>query len=243
MLVYKATNLLNNKSYIGKTVKTLRVRRLEHENAALRRCDNCILHKALRKYGADNFQWEIIAVAESQIRLSALEAQYIEHFDTFRNGYNSTIGGEGTCGFRFSDMQKEQLSQIHRGKHLSRKHRDSISRAVARRWINKDSRSKLIAGRTRVGRFLSDEAILKRNQTSKSRNIDYGVHRRGTKLDEEHRQHIAQGHQKKSKLSWEDVAVIRSERAKGTALKTLAAKFHVTAATISDIANYKTWKT
>lgn len=94
MIIYKATNILNNLSYIGLTTRTLSERKYEH----LRHVDNenTYFHKALKKYGADNFRWEVVDnSADSKEELAELEKYYIIKFNTLApNGYNITTGGE-----------------------------------------------------------------------------------------------------------------------------------------------------
>lgn len=55
--VYKVTNLVNGKLFIGKTINTLRHRRLEHLLLS-KNGSNTILHRAIRKYNENNFNWE-----------------------------------------------------------------------------------------------------------------------------------------------------------------------------------------
>jgi group I intron endonuclease len=92
MIVYRATNRVNGKSYIGKTTKTLHVRRTQHEKYTS--TSNVPFHRALRKYGIDNFDWTILAQAESEDELNRLEiaiiAEQMPH-------YNATRGGDGLC--------------------------------------------------------------------------------------------------------------------------------------------------
>ena len=59
-LIYRATNLVNGKIYIGQTVRTLHKRKLEHLNEAIKKESNFIFHKAIRKYENHNFKWEIL---------------------------------------------------------------------------------------------------------------------------------------------------------------------------------------
>ena len=58
MLIYKATNIINNKSYIGLTTRTLQERKLEHLRHT--KTENTYFHRAINEYGKDNFLWEII---------------------------------------------------------------------------------------------------------------------------------------------------------------------------------------
>ena len=55
MLIYKATNIINNKSYIGLTTRTLQERKLEHLRHT--KTENTYFHRAINEYGKDNFLW------------------------------------------------------------------------------------------------------------------------------------------------------------------------------------------
>lgn len=94
MLIYKATNIVNNKSYIGLTTRTLQERKLEHLRHI--KTENTYFHRAINKYGKDNFLWEVIDDTSSSIKeLKEKESYYIHHFNTLApNGYNITTGGE-----------------------------------------------------------------------------------------------------------------------------------------------------
>lgn len=58
MIIYKATNILNGKSYIGLTTRDLNERKLEHLRHTY--TENTYFHKAINKYGKENFIWEVI---------------------------------------------------------------------------------------------------------------------------------------------------------------------------------------
>ena len=63
MLIYKITNKINNKCYIGQTIKTAEERWKEHKRNININHSNCInktLYKAMRKYGIENFTFEVI---------------------------------------------------------------------------------------------------------------------------------------------------------------------------------------
>lgn len=103
--VYKCTNCLNGKVYIGITTKTIDRRKKEHINSSFNIKDNTYkthFHSALRKYGVENFKWEIIETLQDSIieellsHLRNLEIKYIKFYDSFENGYNLTPGGELT---------------------------------------------------------------------------------------------------------------------------------------------------
>lgn len=71
-IIYKITNLINSKIYIGQTIKKMQIRWKEHQSAA-KRGINTYFHKAIRKYGIENFVIEQIAEANSKQELDELE--------------------------------------------------------------------------------------------------------------------------------------------------------------------------
>ena len=90
--VYKATNKINGKSYIGQT-RDFRSRVLQHIRCYEK--EDCLFHRAIEKYGSENFKWEIIDTCESKEKSIELEKHYIELYNTYRNGYNENKGGVG----------------------------------------------------------------------------------------------------------------------------------------------------
>lgn len=91
--IYKATNLINGKSYIGKTVQ-LKERIWQH----LRKYEkeDCLFHQEMKKYGDDNFEWEVIDTTNSEKEAIELEKKYIKEFGTLApKGYNMNKGGVG----------------------------------------------------------------------------------------------------------------------------------------------------
>lgn len=96
MIVYKITNKINNKVYIGLTTQSLKYRWGRHVTEA-RNPNNCKhLYKAMRKYGENNFMIEIIEETDDFQKLGELERYYIKLFDSTnpQRGYNLTCGGE-----------------------------------------------------------------------------------------------------------------------------------------------------
>lgn len=94
-IVYKATNIINNKKYIGITKRTLTDRKREHEYSAKTEKKISLFHKALLKYGSNNFNWEVIEECEDD-NMEDREKFFIEHFNSYainKNGYNLTKGG------------------------------------------------------------------------------------------------------------------------------------------------------
>lgn len=93
--IYKFTNKINGKSYIGQSIN-LEKRKKEHEH-------NCFnpnycnydskFYRALRKYGLENFDYEVLENCTKE-QLNEREVYWIFYFNSYQDGYNSTLGGE-----------------------------------------------------------------------------------------------------------------------------------------------------
>lgn len=95
-LIYLARNIVNGKCYVGQTAQTLSKRRNQHINNA-GNGSTMMFHEAIRKYGIDNFEWEILDSCSDSKIVDSLESLYIAKYDTFgENGYNATINGQGS---------------------------------------------------------------------------------------------------------------------------------------------------
>lgn len=93
--IYKATNIVNGKIYIGKTIRPLKVRIHGHIRASKKGMG--YFQRALRKYGSDAFTWEEIYKSDNEKELFNKEKEYIALYESNKDGvgYNLTIGGEG----------------------------------------------------------------------------------------------------------------------------------------------------
>ena len=87
-VIYKATNILNGKSYIGQT-KNFKIRQAQHLKAK----DDYSFHRALRKYGSESFEWSILEECSNDL-LDDKEIYWISYYNTYENGYNMTKGGD-----------------------------------------------------------------------------------------------------------------------------------------------------
>ena len=106
--VYRATNLINGKYYIGKTKYSMEERRQSHYTEV----PNTYFHRALRKYGRDNFEWDILFESDDEGHLYRKEKLYIKLFDTYiPHGYNMTTGGDGQYSREFSSYWKDSNNQ------------------------------------------------------------------------------------------------------------------------------------
>jgi len=106
--IYKITNNINNKVYIGQSIN-IEQRWKNHKHFEKER-ENYPLYKAFQKYGINNFSFEIIEECEPE-ELNEKEEYWINYYDSYDNGYNQTSGGDG----RRDDCIKisnEQLLEI-----------------------------------------------------------------------------------------------------------------------------------
>jgi len=101
MIIYKVTNLINNKVYIGQTTRSLNERKRQHLYSSKNEVGFKI-HKVIAKYGKNNFKWEKIDIAVNKDELNKKEIYWIEYYDSYKNGYNSTFGGNTSTTFSLS---------------------------------------------------------------------------------------------------------------------------------------------
>lgn len=93
--IYSYVNKNNGKRYIGQSININR-RKYMHEYNATHETSteyNSQFHKALRKYGIENFDFEILEECSKE-KLNEREKYWIKYYNTFKNGYNATPGGE-----------------------------------------------------------------------------------------------------------------------------------------------------
>jgi group I intron endonuclease len=126
-IIYCWTNIQTNKKYIGKTIEGLDKRTKRHLTETIKK--NYKFSKALKKYTKDD--WVICVIEEcDENLLSERECYWIDYYDTYKKGYNSTTGGEGSSGRIFSEKSKIKMRDSHKGKILSESHKKNISNSL-----------------------------------------------------------------------------------------------------------------
>ena len=108
--IYKYTNLINGMIYIGQTKQSLEQRDYKHQ---MQLNDNTYFHRALKKYGRNNFSLEIIEDHIPFKDLNEKEKYYIDYFESFYitgKGYNLTQGGQ--WGSKFQKITIRQSKEI-----------------------------------------------------------------------------------------------------------------------------------
>lgn len=123
MIIYKITNKINGKYYIGKTIYTVEWRWKIHVTHSKREDDHLLFHRAIKKYGVENFVLEVIDTANNENELNEKEKYWIEYYKSYltENGYNLTKGGEGGAlvGEALERMKKSRKGQKHSEKQKS----------------------------------------------------------------------------------------------------------------------------
>ncbi|MGB5689153.1 MAG: GIY-YIG nuclease family protein [Woeseiaceae bacterium] len=93
--VYLITNTVNGRLYVGITASTFKQRKAQYRSAAKSDYEQRPVVHAMRKYGFNKFKFEVLdQTARTYPELLDLEEKYIKQFDTYRDGYNATRGGE-----------------------------------------------------------------------------------------------------------------------------------------------------
>lgn len=135
--IYKITNLINGKAYIGKTLLTIEERWKEHcRDARKERCEKRPLYSAMNKYGFENFKIEQIEECSDNI-VEEQEVYWIEYYQTFKQGYNATKGGDGKHYLDY-DLICETYNQVHnmtKTAKLCGCHKDSVKKILKERQI------------------------------------------------------------------------------------------------------------
>jgi group I intron endonuclease len=101
MLIYCARNKDNDKMYIGKTTKTLEIRKAGHYDDAINSMSDTHFHRALRS-GVE-FEWMILETVSETNDINEREKFWITKLDTYHTGYNMTIGGDGGLTYKKGD--------------------------------------------------------------------------------------------------------------------------------------------
>ena len=147
-IIYKFTNKINGKVYIGQTVNE------EQRYYNHKRClEDSYFHRAVKKYGWENFDYEVIERLDESL-LDEREIYWIDFYQSFgEKGYNLTLGGNGSRGYkktpeqiknnslalkgRISPMKgrktseeaKRKQSEAHKGKTVSEETKKKMSEA------------------------------------------------------------------------------------------------------------------
>jgi len=143
MIIYKTTNLVNGKIYIGQDFRN----KQNYFGSG-----NC-LHRAIRKYGLENFKKEILEYCKTKEQLNEQEIFWIKKLNSkVPNGYNLTDGGGGSINP--SKETRKKMSKAHGGKKFTKVHKESISEGLKGKKFTKAHKEKM--SKARKGRALKE---------------------------------------------------------------------------------------
>lgn len=130
--VYRITNKLNNKVYIGKSKDALKRFRIHLKivkggKEKYPRKFHAI-HAAIAKYGVENFSFEILHEINTEVESFDLEMKEISFIDLDQR-YNLSNGGEGNSGWKHTEKSKKKMSKSRKGKKFTLEHRTALSAA------------------------------------------------------------------------------------------------------------------
>lgn len=133
--IYRITNIINNKIYIGFTTKDKVITRwYEHLFFARHKTYNSKLHKAIRKYGESNFTIEEIYCSKDiEHTFTIMEKYFIKKFDSINTGYNLSEGGRGPLNIKRSIESRLKQSKKLKGRKFSEETRKKFSIAAKAR--------------------------------------------------------------------------------------------------------------
>lgn len=106
--IYKITNTLNGKCYVGQSVD-IETRWHTHKSKWAKRIEpNKALYRAFEKYGIENFSFEVLQKCRKE-NLDEREEYWIKKFNAFGNGYNMNKGGHSHCGsYKYKNKHKRK---------------------------------------------------------------------------------------------------------------------------------------
>lgn len=134
MFVYKITNLINNKIYIGITTTPMSNRVSSYKSATKsQRPNKHRIVMAMKKYGFENFNFEIIFETDDKEELKKKEIEFIALYNSTNTsiGYNVSVGG-----FLRSEEANQKVSEKLTGRKLTKEHSAKISKANMGRSVN-----------------------------------------------------------------------------------------------------------
>ena len=221
-IVYRYINKVNGKSYIGQTInpeQRYNAHKSSYQNPKNKEY-NSLIHQAFRKYGFENFDYEILATDIDSIELlNQLEIYYIQYFNSLvPNGYNIELGGKN-C--------KKPKTIEHRKKEIWGQAKMNEEEIIELRLAYKNKKSPTEIYNRKYKDRLHYNSFL---------NIWTGK-RYGLIMPEV----FEQG--RHTKLTAEIVKKIREDRVTlQLSYDKLAEKYSISKGTVADIIKYRTWK-
>jgi len=237
--IYKITNKINGKSYIGKTVD-LHKRIVTHlwrlENGTH---PNPHLQRAFDKYGKNRFVFEVLERCREE-DLSDKEMFFINKYNSFGNGYNLTAGGDGAAGRKLKEETKTRISQANKGRKRTKEQREKISEAGKKLWSNPKYREKMMKRPKPTSVWNKGRRHTEEEKKHLSEKL------KGRRITEEHKKKLHELYKGEksltAKLTEQQVIEIRLRFLKGEKQCDIKKDYQVSAQTINDIVRNRRWR-
>lgn len=125
-VIYCFHCISNGKKYIGATEKGLDHRVKQHLNNVKRNYKTCRkFYNSIRKYGIENFIIGIIEECDAN-DIFEKEKFYIQKYDTYKNGLNSTLGGEGVSGWKHNEKTRKLIKEKRKTQIITEKTKQKL---------------------------------------------------------------------------------------------------------------------
>lgn len=181
--IYLIHNILNNKVYVGKTNDPPHRWRKHLETAGSdRERERYYIHRAIAKYGVDNFVFCILQQLDNENDQNLAEQYWIKFFNSKNNkyGYNLTDGGEGTTGRVISEATRQKMREKATGRKHTEETKELLKQISTGRKHTPEAKAKMSAAN--IGKVLSDDHCEKISKA-----------RKGMIFTEEHKENISKG--------------------------------------------------
>jgi len=197
--VYKITHIASGKSYVGIS-KDVHRRWIQHKSWVNTGARRSAIYNAMQKHGLDAFSWQVIEEC-SKDNLDMREQHWIAVFDTFRNGYNLTAGGE--YNKELSEESRKRMSESHKGKKQSQ---ETVEKRVKRgqdhfaygKQMNEATRNKISQSLTGLKQSDETKAARSRAMTGKKMPLEAveksRIARTGMKFSEQAKKNLSEAH-------------------------------------------------
>ena len=267
--IYCITHRLSNRKYIGKT-NDAKGRWSAHKRAA-NRGSISHFHLALKKYGIENFDFEVLEECVDENTAYEREHQLIVEHRTMEHdyGFNMNEGGQGGCnpseetrkklrlrkylpqssGWKWTDEMRRRASNTHKGKVISAESREKNRLAHLGRVTSEETKAKLRAKSSNFKHSIESRMKMSESQkghsTSQEARTKMSIAHTGKTLTDIHKLHISESllqSTKIRKLTKANVVEIRRLLDEGTSIESLVEMFHVSSSTIRRIRDRKMWK-
>ena len=111
--IYKITNQINQKVYIGQTINPIEVRMSKHYSKAKNEVGLTGIDRAIQLYGKENFLVEQIEECDNN-NLNNRERYWINYYNSYKTGYNLTTGGQENISTMFSNEEIQQIIEAYK---------------------------------------------------------------------------------------------------------------------------------